>query len=60
MDWIDLVQDRQKWQALLNAAMNLWVPQIAANFLISSGHILSSQEKLLSYMVAELVGWLVS
>jgi hypothetical protein len=23
MDWIDLAQDRQKWQALVNAVMNL-------------------------------------
>jgi hypothetical protein len=51
MDWIDLVQDRQKWQALLNAAMNLWVPQIAANFSISSGPIIVSR-KTLSYIVA--------
>jgi len=26
MDWIDLVQDRDKWQALVIAVMNLWVP----------------------------------
>jgi hypothetical protein len=25
MDWIDLAQDRDKWQALLNVVMNLWV-----------------------------------
>jgi len=23
MDWIDLAQDRDRWQALVNAAMNL-------------------------------------
>ena len=26
MDWIDLAQDRIRWQALVNAVMNLWVP----------------------------------
>jgi hypothetical protein len=26
MDWIDLAQDRDRWQALVNAVMDLWVP----------------------------------
>jgi hypothetical protein len=25
MDWIDVVQDRKKWWALVNAVINLWV-----------------------------------
>jgi hypothetical protein len=25
MDWIDLVQDRNRWWALVNAVMNIWV-----------------------------------
>jgi len=26
MDWIELAQDRSRWQALVNAVMNLQVP----------------------------------
>jgi hypothetical protein len=26
MDWIRLVQDRDRWGALVNAVMKLWVP----------------------------------
>jgi hypothetical protein len=33
MYWIHLAQDRDRWQALLNAVMNLQVPQSARNFL---------------------------
>jgi hypothetical protein len=26
VDWIGLAQDRNRWGALVNAAVNLWVP----------------------------------
>jgi hypothetical protein len=26
MDWIDLVQDRKNWRALVNTVMNLRIP----------------------------------
>jgi len=26
MDWIELAQDRDRWQVLVNVVMNLWVP----------------------------------
>jgi hypothetical protein len=35
MYWIDLAQNRDRCRALVNAAMNLWVPHNAANFLSS-------------------------
>jgi hypothetical protein len=35
MDWIDVVQDRDQWMALVNTVMNLRVPQNAWKFLSS-------------------------
>ena len=35
MDWTDLAKDRDRWQALVNAVINLPVPQNVRNFLSS-------------------------
>jgi hypothetical protein len=35
MDWIKIAQDRDRWQALVNAVMNLQVLKNAGNFLSS-------------------------
>ena len=26
MDWIDLAEDRERWWALVDIVMNIWVP----------------------------------
>jgi hypothetical protein len=33
MDWIDLAQDFDRWQALVHVVMNIQVPQNAGNCL---------------------------
>jgi hypothetical protein len=35
IDWIELAQDGDRWQALVNVVMNLRVPQNAGNLLPS-------------------------
>jgi len=35
MDWVDLTHDRDRWQALVRAVMNLLVSYKARNFLTS-------------------------
>jgi hypothetical protein len=32
MDWIDLVQDRDQWTAVVNTVMNVQVPQNVGKF----------------------------
>ena len=35
IDWIDLAQDRDRWQVIVNIEMNLWGPENVRNFLTS-------------------------
>jgi len=47
VDWTVLAHAGDKWQALLNAVMNLQVPKNAGNFMTSSGMIKFSRMPLL-------------
>jgi hypothetical protein len=46
VDWIDLVQDSDRWRALVYTVMNLRLPN-AGNFLSSIGHFNFSRGTLL-------------
>jgi len=47
MDWIELAQDRDRWQTLVNVVMNLRVPQNAGNFMTSCKPVSFSRRTLL-------------
>jgi hypothetical protein len=47
MDWIDLDRGRDRWQAIVNGAVNLQVPYNAGNFLTSREQVRFSRMTLL-------------
>jgi hypothetical protein len=46
-DWIGLVQDSEKWSALVNAALNLRIPYSAGKLLsgFTTGGLFSSAQR---------------
>jgi hypothetical protein len=54
MDWIDLVQDKERWQSVVNVVMNLRFAYNTGNFLTGCENVSFSGRTLLhgfSYFV---------
>jgi hypothetical protein len=56
MDWIDLAQDRDRWRALVNTVMNLWVSLNAGKFLSKNGNRpLTAPSFLVTYLAYDYI-----
>jgi hypothetical protein len=53
MDWIDLVQDREQWRALVNMVRNCRVQQNVGEILVTE-QLVGSQKGLSSFELAVL------
>jgi hypothetical protein len=47
MEWIDLVEDWDRWRTLVNTVMNFQVPQNVGNFLTSCKMVSFSRRTVL-------------
>jgi hypothetical protein len=47
MDWINLAQDRVRWQAVVKVVMHIRVPQTAGIFMTGRGPVIFSRRTLL-------------
>jgi hypothetical protein len=46
MDWTDLAQNNDKWRALVNMVLNLWVPQSIVDNYSSADRLAISKKEL--------------
>jgi hypothetical protein len=42
VDWIGLAKERNRWRAVVNSVMNLWVPKILGNYRVASQLVASA------------------
>jgi hypothetical protein len=55
MEWIDLTEGRDRWQAIMNAVMDLWV--LLAEDLLTSHEQLCSMELVGMHILFVILGF---
>jgi hypothetical protein len=53
MYWIDLELDRDQWRALVNTAVNLWIPTCVAVQLVASQELNTMELVISKYCVTQ-------